>query len=54
MFNSLIVKVESQTYVFECHSYSKAVEILASHWNLWNEQDLRMNTNTEIESFELV
>ena len=51
MFNSLVINVDGQTYVFECHSYSKAVEILASHWNLWNEQGDVIN---RVDSFELV
>jgi len=51
MFNSLVVKIDGETYIFECHSYSKAVEILASHWNLWNESDRPM---VNVDSFELV
>jgi len=52
MFNSLVVKVNGDTYVFECHSYSKAVEILASHWNLWNETG--REPLPTVDSFELV
>lgn len=51
MFNSLVVKVDGDTFVFECHSYSKAVEILAAHWNLWNESG---RPKVSIDSFELV
>jgi hypothetical protein len=50
MYNSLIITVDGSSYTFECHSYAKALEILASHWNLWET----METKPSIDSFELV
>lgn len=50
--NSLVMKVNGQTYTFECHSHAKAVEILASHWNMWTESSPL--SVPVVESFELV
>jgi hypothetical protein len=50
MFNSLVITVNGTPYTFECHSYAKALEILASHWNLWET----METKPVVDSFELV
>lgn len=51
MYNSLVISVNGSSYVFECHSYNKALEILASHFNMWKERDEPM---PEVDSFELV
>lgn len=50
MFNSLVIKVNGRSYVFECHSYDKALEILADHYALWQEQEHKPT----LDSFELV
>jgi len=50
MFNSLVITVDDTSYTFECHSYAKALEILASHYNLWET----METKPSLDSFELV
>jgi len=50
MFNSLVITIDGTPYTFECHSYTKAMEILASHWNLWDKQ----NEFPLVNSFELV
>ena len=42
--------VDGTTWVFECHSHNKAMEILASHYNLWET----LETKPNLESFELV
>ena len=39
MFNSLVMSLNGTTYVFECHSWNKAVEIIASHHQYWTERD---------------
>jgi hypothetical protein len=44
MFNSLVVIVDGVKYVYECHSYSKAMEILAGQYEV----------TKKIDSFELV
>jgi hypothetical protein len=44
MFNSLVVIVNGEKYVYECHSHSKAMEILASQYQI----------TKKIDSFELV
>jgi hypothetical protein len=51
MFNSLVITVGGDTYTFECHSYDKALEILASHYNLWKTSYKIMPI---VEKFELV
>ena len=50
MFNSLVITVDGSSYTFECHSYDKALEILASHHALWET----METKPVLDSFELV
>ena len=50
VFNSLVISINGTKYVFECHSYSKAVEILAHNWNLWQT----MEDKPTLDSFELV
>jgi hypothetical protein len=50
MFNSLVITVNGDTFTFECHSHAKALEILASHYNLWET----METKPVLDSFELV
>lgn len=42
--NSLVVVIDGTTYVYECHSYTKALEILAGQYEV----------NPKIDSFELV
>jgi len=42
--NSLVIVIDGTTYVYECHSHSKAMEILASQYQI----------TTQIDSFELV
>jgi hypothetical protein len=42
--NSLVVVVEGTKYVYECHSYTKALEILAGQYAV----------HPKIDSFELV
>jgi hypothetical protein len=44
MFNSLVVIVDGVKYVYECHSHSKAMEILAGQYEI----------TKKIDSFELV
>jgi hypothetical protein len=44
MFNSLVVIVDGMRIVYECHSYSKAMEILAGQYEI----------TKQIDSFELV
>ena len=43
-FNSLVVVIDGTTYVYECHSYTKALEILAGQYGV----------HPQIDSFELV
>ena len=50
MFNSLVITIEGMPYTFECHSHLKAIEILASHWTMWNLG----NEFPAVDSFELV
>lgn len=33
--NSLILTINGTEYVFECHSFAKMAEIIASHHTLW-------------------
>jgi hypothetical protein len=42
--NSLVVVIDGTTYVYECHSYTKALEILAGQYAV----------HPQIDSFELV
>jgi hypothetical protein len=42
--NSLIIVIDGMTFVYECHSHSKAMEILAGQYQI----------TTQIDSFELV
>jgi hypothetical protein len=42
--NSLVIVIDGMTYVYECHSHSKAMEILAGQYQI----------TTQIDSFELV
>jgi hypothetical protein len=42
--NSLVVIIEGTKYVYECHSYTKALEILAGQYEV----------HPKIDSFELV
>jgi hypothetical protein len=42
--NSLVITVEGVSYTFECHSYTKAIEILAGQYAV----------HPEIEKFELL
>jgi hypothetical protein len=42
--NSLVITIDGTTYVFECHSYTKALEILAGQYEV----------HPKIDSFELV
>jgi len=49
--NSLVISVDGVTYTFECHSYDKAIEILASNYNLWNIERQEFPT---VDWFELV
>ena len=42
--NSLIITISGTSYVFECHSYTKALEILAGQYEV----------HPNIDSFELV
>lgn len=44
MYNSLVVIIDGTKYVYECHSHSKAMEILASQYQI----------TPKIDSFELV
>jgi hypothetical protein len=44
MFNSLVVIVEGVKYVYECHSHSKAMEILAGQYEI----------TKRIDSFQLI
>jgi hypothetical protein len=44
MFNSLVVVVDGVKYVYECHSYNKALEILAGQYEV----------SPRIDSFELM
>ena len=44
MFNSLVVIVEGVKYVYECHSHSKAMEILAGQYAI----------TPKVDSFELI
>jgi len=44
MFNSLVVCVDGMRIVYECHSYSQALEILAGQYEV----------SPQIDSFELV
>ncbi len=44
MFNSLVVIIEGVKYVYECHSHSKAMEILASQYAI----------TPKIDSFQLI
>jgi hypothetical protein len=42
--NSLVVIIDGTKYVYECHSYTKALEILAGQYEV----------HPKIDSFELV
>jgi hypothetical protein len=42
--NSLVITINGTRYVYECHSFSKAMEILASQYQI----------TKQIDSFELV
>lgn len=42
--NSLVIVIDGTSYTFECHSYTKALEILAGQYEV----------HPEIDSFELV
>jgi hypothetical protein len=44
MFNSLVIVVDGVKFVYECHSYKKAAEILADQYAI----------STAIDSFNLV
>jgi len=50
VFNSLVISINGTEYTFECHSHAKAVEILASHYELWQT----MEDKPTLDSFELV
>ena len=39
--NSLMMTVNGTQYVFECHSYEKVVEIIASHHKLWETMETK-------------
>ena len=43
-FNSLVIVIDGTTYVYECHSYAKALEILAGQYEV----------HPKIDSFDLV
>jgi hypothetical protein len=42
--NSLVITVDGVAYTFECHSYTKALEILAGQYSV----------HPEIDKFELL
>ena len=44
MFNSLVIVVNGVKYVYECHSHSRAMEILAGQFAI----------TPKIDSFELI
>jgi len=50
-FNSLVLTINGTSYTFECHSYDKALEILASHHALWSAED---GPKPTVDKFELV
>jgi hypothetical protein len=42
--NSLVITIDGTSYTFECHSYTKALEILAGQYSV----------HPEIDKFELL
>ena len=42
--NSLVITINGTSYTFECHSYKKALEILAGQYSV----------HPDIDSFELL
>jgi hypothetical protein len=50
-FNSLVLTVNGTSYTFECHSYDRALEILASHHALWSTEN---GPKPTVDKFELL